>query len=167
MSAAEGNRGLIGEYLGYLRVEKGLQPKSVAAYRSDLEIFAEYAEGVGQVLLGAEESCLRGFLGHLRAHGVESRSVARKLSCLRGFYRWLVKDARIAADPTVNLESPKSWRVLPKSLAKVDVAAMLERVGGGSADARCRRGGAGERVGAAPAGLGGDGAAVCGRAAGK
>ena len=125
--AADGNVGVMREYLTYLRVEKGLRPKSCEAYRSDLLIFAEYAEGVGQVLPGADEGCLRGFLAHLRTHGVESRTVARKLSCLRGFYRWLVKDGRIAVDPTVNLESPKSWKVLPKSLAKADVAGMLQR----------------------------------------
>ena len=56
--------------------------------------------------------------------------MARKLSCLRGFYRWLVKDGRIVGDPTVNLESPQSWKVLPKSLAAVDVEGMLEGVAG-------------------------------------
>jgi integrase/recombinase XerD len=66
---------------------------------------------------------------HLREHGVESRSVARKLSCLRGFYRWLLKDKRITHDPTVNIESPSSWKVLPKSLAEGDVREMLERTG--------------------------------------
>ena len=58
------------------------------------------------------------FLEHLRAHGIDSRSAARKLSCLRGFYKWLLLDRRIHHDPTVNIESPKSWKVLPKSLAE-------------------------------------------------
>ncbi len=127
--SADGNGGLLREYATYLRVEKGLRPKSCQAYRSDLEIFAEYAEGVGRGLIGADEECLRGFLAHLRAHGIEGRTVARKLSCLRGFYRWLVKDERITADPTVNLESPRSWKVLPKGLPLADVTAMLDVVG--------------------------------------
>jgi integrase/recombinase XerD len=66
---------------------------------------------------------------HLREHAIESRSVARKLSCLRGFYRWLLKDKKITHDPTVNIESPSSWKVLPKSLAESDVREMLERTG--------------------------------------
>jgi integrase/recombinase XerD len=68
---------------------------------------------------------------------VESRSIARKLSCLRGFYRWLLMDKRIAHDPTVNVETPSSWKVLPKSLAEGEVAEMLERSGAAarSADA--------------------------------
>jgi integrase/recombinase XerD len=49
------------------------------------------------------------------------------LSCLRGFYKWLLLDRRIRHDPTVNIESPKAWRVLPKSLAEPEVAEMLER----------------------------------------
>ena len=117
---------LVREYGVYLRVEKGLRPGSCRAYRSDLEIFAEFAEGVGRGLMGVDEGVLRAFLGHLRAHGVEGRSVARKLSCLRGFYRWLVKDGRMGVDPTVNLESPKSWKVLPKGLPAGEVRRMLE-----------------------------------------
>ena len=67
------------------------------------------------------------FLEHLRAHGIDQRSAARKLSCLRGFYKWLLLDRRIHHDPTVNIESPKAWKVLPKSLAEPEVAEMLER----------------------------------------
>jgi integrase/recombinase XerD len=60
---------------------------------------------------------------------VDARSVARKLSCLRGFYRWLLLDKRIDHDPTVTIETPASWKVLPKSLAESEVAEMLERTG--------------------------------------
>lgn len=128
--SAGGNAALMREYATYLRVERGLRPGSVAAYRGDLEIFAEYADGAGCPVIGsADEACLRGFLAHLRAHGVEGRTVARKLSCLRGFFRWLLKDGRSAGDPTVNLDMPKSWRVLPKSLPRVEVEAMLGRAG--------------------------------------
>ena len=66
-------------------------------------------------------------LEHLRNHGIDSRTVARKLSCLRGFYKWLLLDRRIHHDPTVNIESPKAWKVLPKSLAEAEVTEMLER----------------------------------------
>ena len=71
----------------------------------------------------------RGFLEHLQTHGVESRSMARKLSCLRGFYKWLLLDKRMQYDPTVNLDSPSSWKVLPKALAQTEVASMMERAG--------------------------------------
>ncbi|MGP8250754.1 MAG: tyrosine recombinase [Terracidiphilus sp.] len=122
-----GNLGLLRDYQTYLRVEKGLRPLTCEAYLSDLRTFAEFIEKRNGVLLMAVQEDLTAFLEHLRAHGIESRSSARKLSCLRGFYKWLLLDRRIHHDPTVNMESPKAWKVLPKSLAEPEVAEMLER----------------------------------------
>jgi len=111
----------------YLRVEKGLRPLTCEAYDGDLKTFAEFLESRHGVLLNAAQQDVAAFLEHLRSHGIDSRSIARKLSCLRGFYKWLLLDRRIHHDPTVNIGSPKSWKVLPKSLAEPEVAEMLER----------------------------------------
>ncbi len=108
-------------------MEKGLRPLTCEAYLSDLHIFAEFLEGRDGLLLTAGEGDVSALLEHLRNHGIESRSAARKLSCLRGFYKWLLLDGRIRHDPTVNIESPKAWKVLPKSLAEAEVTEMLER----------------------------------------
>jgi integrase/recombinase XerD len=124
-----GNLSLLKDYQAYLRVEKGLRPLTCEAYDSDLKTFAEFIEGRHGVLLTAAQQDVAGFLEHLRAHGIDSRSAARKLSCLRGFYKWLLLDRRIHHDPTVNIESPQAWKVLPKSLAEPEVAEMLERAG--------------------------------------
>ena len=110
-------------------MEKGLRPLTCEAYLGDLRTFAEFIEGRNGILLSAHQEDVSGFLEHLRSHGLESRSSARKLSCLRGFYKWLLLDRRIQHDPTVNIESPKAWKVLPKSLAEPEVAEMLERAG--------------------------------------
>ncbi|MBV8675183.1 MAG: tyrosine recombinase XerD [Acidobacteriaceae bacterium] len=123
------NTDLLREYVAYLRVEKGLRPLSCEAYERDLFQFAEYLENENAALASASHAHVAGFLEHLGTHGVESRSVARKLSCLRGFYRWLLLDKRIERDPTINLDSPSSWKVLPKSLAQSEVNEMLGRVG--------------------------------------
>ncbi len=123
------NLALLKDYQAYLRVEKGLRPLTCEAYLSDLRTFAEFLEGRNGVLLAAEQQDVAEFLEHLRGHGIDSRSAARKLSCLRGFYKWLLLDRRIHHDPTVNIESPKAWKVLPKSLAEPEVAEMLERAG--------------------------------------
>ena len=93
----------------------------------DLRTFAEFIETRHGVLLTATQQDVAAFLEHLRTHSIQSRSSARKLSCLRGFYKWLLLDRRIHHDPTVNIESPKSWKVLPKSLAEPEVNEMLER----------------------------------------
>jgi integrase/recombinase XerD len=121
------NTVVIHEYLTYLRVEKGLRPLTCEAYERDLLQFAEFLERENEQLVGARQPEVAGFLEHLRTHAVESRSMARKLSCLRGFYKWLLLDKRIHHDPTVNLESPDAWKVLPKSLASSEVNSMLER----------------------------------------
>ena len=121
------NTEVIHEYLTYLRVEKGLRPLTCEAYERDLLQFAEFLERENEQLVAARQPEVAGFLEHLRTHAVESRSIARKLSCLRGFYRWLLLDKRIHHDPTVNLESPDAWKVLPKSLASSEVNSMLER----------------------------------------
>jgi integrase/recombinase XerD len=118
---------LIREYLAYLRVEKGLRPLSCEAYERDLLQFSEYLEDHSATLLDATQALVAGFLEHLAKHSVESRSAARKLSCLRGFFRWLLLDKRIRRDPTLNLESPASWKILPKSLAVSEVDGMMER----------------------------------------
>jgi integrase/recombinase XerD len=123
------NLSLLKDYQAYLRVEKGLRPLTCEAYNSDLKTFAEFIEGRHGVLLTAAQQDVAEFLAHLREHGIDSRSAARKLSCLRGFYKWLLLDRRIHHDPTVNIESPKAWKVLPKSLAEPEVAEMLERAG--------------------------------------
>ncbi len=124
---------LLREYETHLRVERGLRPLSIASYRTDLEQFAEFLEGVGAgfatgsvTLLSATKEHVSGWMKDKRERGVESRSIARKLSCLRGFYKWLLMDKRVQRDPTVNIESPASWKVLPKSLPEADVNAMLE-----------------------------------------
>ena len=120
---------MVREYCAYLQVEKGMRPATCEAYTRDLEQFAEQVEGADRLLLTAVQEDVRGFMERMRGNGVESRSIARKLSCLRGFYRWLLLDKKIAYDPTVNIETPASWKILPKSLAESEVAEMLERTG--------------------------------------
>ncbi|MFY9852281.1 MAG: tyrosine recombinase [Terracidiphilus sp.] len=123
------NLSLLKDYQTYLRVEKGLRPLTCEAYDSDLKTFAEFIESRHGVLLTATQEDVAAFLENLRSHEIVQRSAARKLSCLRGFYKWLLLDRRIHHDPTVNIESPKAWKVLPKSLAEPEVAEMLERAG--------------------------------------
>jgi len=118
---------MVREFVVYLRVEKGMRPATCEAYRRDLEQFAEHLGQRDGLLLTARQADVSGFMEGMRGHGVESRSIARKLSCLRGFYRWLLMDKRITHDPTVNIETPASWKVLPKSLAESEVSEMLER----------------------------------------
>ena len=113
------------EYMTYLRVERGLRPLTLASYGKDLEQFAEFLEQGGKTLMTAGQQDVAEWMRDKRERGVESRSIARKLSCVRGFYKWLLMDKRVVRDPTVNIESPSSWKVLPKSLSESEVGEML------------------------------------------
>ncbi len=117
---------LLGEYEIYLKVEKGLSANTIVSYLRDLEQFAGDLELRGQgLLVGATQEEVRGFMERRFAEDTAGRSVARAVSGLRGFYRWLLMDKRIAGDPTVNVESPASWKVLPKALSEGAMREML------------------------------------------
>ena len=116
-------------FLDYLKVEKGLAPLTVSAYHSDLVQFAEFLQARRRSLTETRREDVRGFLSQLFANGVKDRSVARKLSTLRHFYKYLLLDRMIEKDPTLEIDSPKQWKVLPKSLAAAEIDAMLESAG--------------------------------------
>jgi integrase/recombinase XerD len=126
LQQASGNVGIVREFCAYLRVEKGMRPATVEAYRCDLEQLAEHIDKRDGLLIATTQDDVSEFMAGLRTNGVESRSVARKVSAMRGFFRWLLLDKRIDHDPTINVESPTSWKILPKSLAESEVADMLQ-----------------------------------------
>src|SRR5579862_5301592 len=123
--AAETNSHVLAGFLDYLRIEKGLAPLSIGAYRTDILQFAEFLEKRKRALLTARRNDVREFLQQLFSNRVDGRSVGRKLSALRHLYRYLLIDKRIDHDPTLNIESPRQWKVLPKSLAKDEIEATL------------------------------------------
>ena len=125
MSTASQNERTLAGFLDYLRVEKGLARLTVEAYTRDLGQFAEFLEKRRRALIAARRQDVRGFLEHLLSHGIDGRSVARKLSTLRQLYKYLLLDRHIKHDPTLNIDSPKQWKVLPKSLARPEVEMML------------------------------------------
>ena len=120
------NAGTVSAFLDYLKVEKGLAPLTVSAYSSDIVQFAEFLEKHKRGLTSARHSDVREFIQQLFSGSVDGRSVGRKLSALRHLYRYLLLDEAIDHDPTLNIPSPKQWKVLPKSLARDEIEALLE-----------------------------------------
>ena len=116
---------IVSGFLDYLKVEKGLRPLTIAAYDTDLGQFAGFLESKKRTLAKATRDDVRNFIQQLFANGVDGRSVGRKLSALRHFYRYLLLDKIITADPTLNIDSPKQWKVLPKALARDEMEIML------------------------------------------
>jgi integrase/recombinase XerD len=121
----EANAPVLAGFLDYLRIEKGLARLSIAAYTTDIGQFAEFLEKRKRILLTARRNDIREFLQQLFSHQVDGRSVGRKLSALRHLYRYLLLDKTIEHDPTLNIETPRQWKVLPKSLAHDEVEATL------------------------------------------
>jgi integrase/recombinase XerD len=119
------NSRVLSGFLDYLKIEKGLAPLTVAAYSTDIGQFAAYLEKHKRTLLNAQRNHVRGFIQQLFGNSVDGRSVGRKLSALRHFYRYLLLDKVVEHDPTLNIDSPKQWKVLPKALARDEMDAML------------------------------------------
>jgi len=127
--ASEANARVLSGFLDYLRIEKGLARLSIAAYTTDIGQFAQFLEKGKRFLMTARRQDVREFLQQLFSNRVDGRSVGRKLSALRHLYRYLLLDKRIEHDPTLNIESPRQWKVLPKSLARDEVEATLAAPG--------------------------------------
>ncbi len=123
--ASEANSRVVSSFLDYLRIEKGLAPLSISAYTTDICQFSEFLEKRKRLLLTARRIDVRDFLQTLFSHQVDGRSVGRKLSALRHLYRYLLLDKKLEHDPTLNIESPRQWKVLPKALARDEMEAML------------------------------------------
>jgi integrase/recombinase XerD len=127
MNIVASSRQLIGAFLSYLKIEKGLAPLTIEAYGRDLQQLAEFLESKNRALLTARRADLLEFIEKLTSNLVESRSRARKLSAMRHFYKFLLLDKQIKSDPTLNIESPRQWKILPKSLALSEIDAMLAK----------------------------------------
>ncbi len=123
--ASEANARVLSGFLDYLRIEKGLARLSISAYTTDILQFCEFLEKQKRLLMTARRNDVREFLQQLFSHQVDGRSVGRKLSALRHLYRYLLLDKRIDHDPTLNIETPRQWKVLPKSLARDEVESTL------------------------------------------
>jgi len=116
---------LIEEFLDALWLEKGLSPHTRSAYRTDLLAFARWLEGRGLTLESGGRDAVLDHLGWRRSEGYQARSTARFLSGLRSFYKYAVREGRLAEDPTLLVSMPQLGAPLPKSLSEADVEALL------------------------------------------
>lgn len=116
---------LIEEFLDALWLEKGLSPHTRSAYRTDLLAFARWLESRGLTLESLGRDAVLDHLGWRLSEGYQARSTARFLSGLRSFYKYAVREGRIAEDPTLLVSMPQLGAPLPKSLSEADVEALL------------------------------------------
>lgn len=123
---AASNQLVIDAFRDYLKVEKGLSKLTLEAYLRDLAQFDEFLQKRKHTFTNARRLDVREYLEALFKRGMDGRSVARKLSTLRHFYKFLLLDKHIRHDPTLNIDTPKQWKILPKALARAEVEKMLQ-----------------------------------------
>lgn len=120
----------IDEYLTHLAKERDLSPNTVGAYRRDLRDFSTYlaaskgVDGWDWNALGRTE--IRGFMAHCTRRGLAKRSIARALSAVRSFYRWMHRDERVDVNPARAVGSPRLPRTLPSYLDKRQAETLLQ-----------------------------------------
>lgn len=114
-------------YLTHLTVERRLAANSVESYARDLVLLAEFAAGRGVDVHALTRTDLEELIRTLMSEGRSPRSVARAVACYRGFYRFLMVDGRLQANPADDLRPPRAWDVLPRYLSIDDVDRLLEQ----------------------------------------
>ncbi len=115
---------LIDAFADALWLEDGLSKNTLAAYRSDLMQFDAWLVERKSALLRAQEAEVQGYLA-ARFAGSKATSANRRLTVLRRFYRWALREHRLTHDPCVNIESAKQAPRFPKTLSEAQVEALL------------------------------------------
>ena len=119
---------LIDEFADALWLQDGLSKNTLAAYRSDLGLFARWLAASGKSLIAADDVLVNRYLAHLHGqeHAPRPATQRRLHSALRRLYRWLLDQRRIELDPLLNIERPTSGDRFPKTLSEQNVEALLD-----------------------------------------
>jgi integrase/recombinase XerD len=112
------------DFLAYLELERGLSRNTLEAYRTDLLQLGEFLDRNGLSAERARHGDLAAFLSEL---GVAPSTLARKVACLRSFYRYLRREGTIEHDPTADLRGPRKPQRLPRVLTREQVARLIEQ----------------------------------------
>lgn len=127
----------VGGFEAYLADERRFSPRTVRAYRSDLDRFARFWERefgedspAKTPLTRIDTLAVRSYLAFLHAARLRNRSLARHLSTLRSFFRWACREGHLGKNPAQALPSPRVPRTLPRALTLADTESLLEAAGG-------------------------------------
>jgi len=115
-------------FLHYLAAERRLSANTIRSYQSDIASFLNHLKKIR--VTEPDAICadhLRNHLSRCHTQGISNRSIARRVSALRAFFRFLLAESRISADPSAGIELPKPARHLPKVLSVTEVDKLLAR----------------------------------------
>lgn len=116
---------IIDKFLDSQWLEKGLSRNTLDSYGRDLKAYSAWLEQQSLDLLQVRREDLLRYLSARLGRGLKARSTARALSCLRGLYRYLLRENIIRLDPTLRIENPKLGRPLPDTLTEKDIERLL------------------------------------------
>ena len=116
---------LVEGFLEMLAAERGAAGNTLKAYAADLAAFESHARLAGEGLRAPPPALLAGYLAALRAQGLSARTASRRLSCLRQFYRHLLREGLTERDPCVHLDAPRLPQSLPRVLSEAEVDRLL------------------------------------------
>ena len=119
------DQALIERFLDAMWMEAGLSANTLSAYRSDMQAYALWLAGSASGLQAAQRHDLLDYLAISVNAGARPRTTARRLSSVRRFYRYLIREGVVKDDPTAEVDSPKLGRSLPKSLTEAQVESLL------------------------------------------
>jgi integrase/recombinase XerD len=123
-------------FLEMVAAERGAAANTITAYERDLADYCEFLERRASGSLAATTGDVRAYLEDLDRRGFKSSSVARRLSCVRQFHRFLYSEGLSGEDPAVVVEGPRRGRPLPKILSPKDVETLLAVAQEGIEDAK-------------------------------
>jgi integrase/recombinase XerC len=121
-------------FLNYLEFEKRYSARTIESYQTDLVQFTQYCTSIGDgvALLTANSKLVRGWMVFLIEGGCENRSVNRKMSTLRSFYKYLSREGYISVNPLVKIESLKTKKQLPVFVTQAQTDKLFDEVDFGS-----------------------------------
>jgi integrase/recombinase XerD len=112
-------------FLEMLAAERGAAPNTLAAYQADLDDFSSFLARRGGCLQTADAALISAYMAFLHGQGLAARTQARRLSALRQFYLFLLREGLRADNPVADLASPRLPQALPKYLSEAEVEALL------------------------------------------
>lgn len=119
---------LLDQFLNYLTVERGLSPNTLDSYSRDLIKYLDYLSTKGiKDISKTSDLTIISFIATLKNGGLSNRSVARNLTSIRMFYKFLTEDHHINDNPTLNIETPKRELRLPQVLSIEEVDVLLQK----------------------------------------
>jgi integrase/recombinase XerD len=110
----------------FLTLEQGTSPRTVEAYRRDVERLVEFARVKGAASpVDVTSRMLREFVYHLKDMGLAPSSIRRNISAARTYFKFLLSEGSVVRDPSERLETPKKWRTLPEVLTVEEISRLL------------------------------------------